>query len=90
MMHTFTRFSRAASTCSSCTATGQVRRISPPEIAYVYRSHTLLVLHVSVPTGQLKEGLREYLKTNSYVTKSQPAEEVDGGDAFTLATLRKK
>lgn len=56
----------------------------------MYRSHTLLVLHVSVPTGQLKEGLREYLKTNSYVTKSQPAEEVDGGDAFTLATLRKK
>jgi dsDNA-specific endonuclease/ATPase MutS2 len=39
--------------------------------------------------GQLKEGLRTYLKSHHLVIKYQPAEEEDGGDAFTLARLKK-
>jgi DNA-nicking Smr family endonuclease len=37
----------------------------------------------------LKEGLRDYLKSHSYVIKFQAADEADGGDAFTLARLKK-
>lgn len=39
-------------------------------------------------TGQLKEGLREFMKRHPYVAKHQPAEETDGGDAFTMVRLK--
>jgi len=39
-------------------------------------------------TGQLKEGLREFMKRHPYVAKHMPAEETDGGDAFTQARLK--
>jgi dsDNA-specific endonuclease/ATPase MutS2 len=38
--------------------------------------------------GQLKEGLREFMKRHPYVASHKSAEETDGGDAFTMVRLK--
>jgi len=45
----------------------------------------LLLLHV---IGQLKEGIREWVRGNRMIGKSQPAGDLDGGDAFTWLRLK--
>lgn len=39
-------------------------------------------------TGQLKEGLREFMKRHPYVGRHRSADESDGGDAFTQVFLK--
>jgi DNA mismatch repair protein MutS2 len=39
-------------------------------------------------TGQLKEGLREFMKRHPYVGKHRAADESDGGDAFTQVFMK--
>jgi DNA mismatch repair protein MutS2 len=39
-------------------------------------------------TGQLKEGLRGFLRGHPYVAKFDPAPETEGGDAFTMVKLK--
>ncbi len=39
-------------------------------------------------TGQLKEGLREFMKRHPYVGKHRAADESDGGDAFTQVSMK--
>jgi len=39
-------------------------------------------------TGQLKEGLREFMKRHPYVSRHRAADDSDGGDAFTQVFLK--
>jgi DNA mismatch repair protein MutS2 len=39
-------------------------------------------------TGALKVAVREHLRTSPHVARSEPAEQADGGDAFTVLWLR--
>lgn len=39
-------------------------------------------------TGQLKEGLREFMKRHPYVSSHRSADETDGGDAFTMVKIK--
>ena len=39
-------------------------------------------------TGALKQAIRRWLPTCSYVAQWRPADETEGGDAFTMVLLR--